>query len=47
MIETDGLTVDQSAARVLRMVEPWLKVESLAGKRAGAGDGSELERDSK
>jgi len=47
MIETEGLTVDQSAARVLRMVAPWLKVESLARKRAGTGDGSEPERDAK
>lgn len=47
MIETDGLTVDQSAARVQRMIEPWLKGEAPARKEVGTGDGSDPERGSK
>ncbi len=46
-IETDGLTVEQSAARVQLMIEPWLKGEAPARKKAGTGDGSDSEHDAK
>jgi len=45
MVETDGLTIDQSGTRVPRMVEPWLKGKTPPREKSGRGGGRNSERD--